>query len=106
MMSVHPSGYYAWRAQPESPRCKEDVRLTALIKRFWLASGAVYGYRKITDDLRDVGERCGKHRVYRLMRLAGLHSQIDYGRHPGRPSEVAPNHLQQQFVATSSIGHG
>jgi transposase InsO family protein len=35
-------------------------------------SGGVYGYRKITDDLRDLGERCGKHRVYRLMRDEGL----------------------------------
>jgi len=103
MMSVHPSGYYAWRAQPETLRGKEDRRLTGLIKQFWLESGAVYGYRKITDDLRDVGECCGKHRVYRLMRLAGIRSQSGYGgrpgRYAGRPSVVAPNHLQQQFDA-------
>ncbi len=102
-MSVHPSGYYAWRAQPETLRGKEDRRLTGLIKQFWLESGAVYGYRKITDDLRDVGECCGKHRVYRLMRLAGIRSQSGYGGRPGlyagRPSVVAPNHLQQQFDA-------
>lgn len=29
----------------------------------WLESGGGYGYRKITDDLRDLGESCGKHRV-------------------------------------------
>jgi len=59
MMSVHPSGYYAWRSAPVSSRQKEDLRLTGLIKQFWLESGGVYGYRKITDDLRDVGETCG-----------------------------------------------
>jgi len=26
VMSVHPSGYYAWRSDPASPRAKEDQR--------------------------------------------------------------------------------
>jgi len=38
------------------------------------ASGRIYGYRKIRNDLHDMGEPCGKHRVARLMRLAGLRS--------------------------------
>ena len=101
MMAVHPSGYYAWRSTPVTPRQKEDQRLTGLIKQFWLESGGVYGYRKITDDLRDVGESCGKHRVHRLMRSEGLRSQTGYRRRPGhrhgRPSIVAPNHVRQQF---------
>lgn len=29
-----------------------------------LESCGVYGHCKITDNLRDLGERCGKHRVY------------------------------------------
>lgn len=37
-----------------------------MIKYAWLESGGVYGYRKITHDLHDLGESCGKHRVYRL----------------------------------------
>src|SRR5690242_6080494 len=67
MMAVHPSGYYAWRCEPQSERNKSDQRLMGLIKQSWLESGGVYGYRKITMDLRDLGECCGKHRVYRLM---------------------------------------
>ncbi len=100
VMAVHPSGYYAWRSEPLSPKQKEDRRLVGLIKQFWLESGGVYGYRKITDDLREVGESCGKHRVLRLMQAEGLRSQAGYGRRPrscGRPSMVAPNRLQQQF---------
>jgi len=27
-------------------------------KRSWLESDGVYGYRKITDDLREIGESC------------------------------------------------
>ena len=100
MMVVHPSGYYAWKANPISARQKEDQRLSGLIKQSWLESGGVYGYRKITEDLRDLGERCGKHRIYRLMKAEGLRSQTGYRRRPGkhcRPSVVAPNQLEQQF---------
>jgi putative transposase len=105
IMSVNPSGYYAWRAQPASPRAHEDQRLLGLIKQSWLESGTVYGYRKITHDLHDLGEGCGKHRVYRLMKAEGLSAQRGYGRRPrhagGRPSTVAPNRLQRQFAPAS-----
>ena len=98
---MHPSGYNAWCQQPRSARQIEDERLTGLIKQFWLESGGIYGYRKIHRDLRDIGERCGKHRVRRLMQQAGLRAQVGYRRprqKPGPASVVAPNRLQQQFV--------
>ena len=31
-MEVSPSGYYAWRSQPESPRVREDRRLKVMIR--------------------------------------------------------------------------
>jgi putative transposase len=99
-MDVHPSGYYAWKAEPASPRRKDDQRLLGLIKQSWLESGGVYGYRKITHDLHDLGERCGKHRVYRLMRQEGLRAQVGYRRragHYGKPAVVAENQLEQNF---------
>ena len=43
----------------------------------------VYGYRKIRDALREMGETCGKHRVARLMRHEGLGSQTGYRHCPG-----------------------
>jgi putative transposase len=102
VMQVNPSGYYAWRTQPHSVRARDDQRLLGLIKQCWLESGTVYGYRKIAHDLRDLGEHCGKHRVYRLMKVDGLSAQRGYGRRPrhggGRPATVAPNHLQRQFA--------
>ena len=102
VMSVHPSGYYAWQAQPLSPRAQDDQRLLGLLKQAWLESGGVYGYRKLTLDMRDLGERCGKHRVARLLKADGLRSQSGYRRRPavraGKPSVVAPNHLQRRFT--------
>ena len=51
VLGVHPSGFYAWLKEPLSKRAKEDCYLMGFIKQFWLESGAVYGYRKIYDDL-------------------------------------------------------
>ncbi|HBO3199758.1 IS3 family transposase [Pseudomonas aeruginosa] len=103
-LKVHASGYYAWLAEPKSARAKEDQRLLGLIKHSWLESGGVYGYRKIHDDLRELGEACGKHRVARLMRLEGLRSQTGYRRRPGRyggkPPAASPNHLERRFNVT------
>ena len=101
VMQVHPSGFYAWKAEPASPRELDDRRLLGLLKHAWLESGGVYGYRKLTLDMRDLGERCGKHRVARLLKREGLRSQTGYRRRPGmrggKPAVVAPNHLQRQF---------
>ena len=61
----------------------------------------MYGYRKVSDDLRELSELCGINRVHRLMRPAGIRSQTGYAKRKykrgGAPSLVAPNHLQRQF---------
>lgn len=101
LMDVHRSGYYAWKNRVDSPRQIEDRRLLGLIKQSWLESGAVYGYRKVHCDLRELGERCGKHRVARLMHQEGLRSQSGYRRRSfagkTQSATISPNHLQQQF---------
>jgi putative transposase len=100
MMRVHRSGYYAWIKQPKSARQKDDERLLGLIKQFWIESGCVYGYRKIYDDLREVGETCGPNRVSRLMKQAGLKAQVGYNKpryKGGKPAVLAENHLNQDF---------
>jgi putative transposase len=73
-----------------------------LIKSAWEASGKVYGYRKIHDDLIDMGEAVSENRVARLTRLAGIQAQIGYkkkpGPHGGKPSVVVDNTLDRQFA--------
>lgn len=100
ILQVHHSGFYAWVKHPKSPRQKENDRMLGLIKQFWLESGGVYGYRKPHQDLWEIGERCGKNRVARLMKQAGLKAQIGY-RKPrakaGTPAIQADNYLKQQF---------
>ncbi|MCU1718746.1 IS3 family transposase [Pseudomonas sp. 5P_3.1_Bac2] len=103
-LKVHASGYCAWLAEPTSARAKDDQRLLCLIKHSWLESGGVYGYRKIHDYLRELGEQCGRHRVARLMRQEGLRSQTGYRRRPGRYGGklpvASPNHLERRFNVT------
>ena len=93
--------FCAWIKEPLSQRALEDARQTELIRQAWTESGKVYGYRKLTDDLRDAGETCSENRVARLASLAGIAAQIGYKRRPGRyggkPAIVADNTLDRQF---------
>lgn len=101
VLGLHRSGYYAWLSEGASSREREDQRLLGLIKHHWLASGAVYGYRKITLDLREAGERCSRHRVRRLMKIEGLSAQVGYGSKPrqrGGPVGVIENVLNRDFA--------
>jgi putative transposase len=97
----HRSGFYAWLKQPTLLRQQEDDRLTGLVKQSWLESGAVYGYRKIHRDLRNLGEACGKHSVAKLMTREGPRSQTGYQRCKGhygdKSPQAAPNTLARQF---------
>lgn len=101
MLNVHSSGFYAWLQKPLSDRAIEDKRQTGLVEQAWKDSNKVYGYRKLYDDLIDMGERVSLNRVARLAHLAGIHAQIGYKKKPsqfgGKPSVVVGNTLDRQF---------
>ena len=105
VLAVHFSGFYAWVKEPLSQRALEDARQTDLIHQAWADSGKVYGYRKLTDDLRDAGETCSENRVARLASIAGIAAQIGYKRRPrrygGKPAVVADNTLDRQFEVSA-----
>lgn len=73
-LGVHPGGFYAWRLKPERCHAKDDKRLLVSFKESWLESGSVYGYRKVSDDLRELCEQCGINRGHHPMRSIGIHS--------------------------------
>ena len=101
MLLVHPSGFYAWLREPFCQRALEDQRQTVLLKQAWDDSGEVYGYRKLHDDLCDLGEDISPNRAWRLARLAGIRAQIGYKKKPGSyggsPAVVADNTLNREF---------
>lgn len=102
-LHVRRGGYYAWLREPNSVGARDDQRLLGLIKHCWLESGSICGHRKITKDLRELGETCSKHRVARLMKQEGLRAIVGYGRRPrplnGPIGAVANNVLARAFIA-------
>ena len=95
------SGYYAWLKRPKSKRTQRNEELIATLKQLWMESGCVYGYRKLHDDLQEMGIDCSPNKVARLCQQAGIRAQIGYkrrkGHYGGRPTVVADNHLERQF---------
>ena len=101
-LDVSPSGYHAWAHRAPSLRAKANAALLPLIHAAHRESRQTYGSPRITHWLHDHGQPCGRVRVARLMRQAGLNRR---GRRRFRPLSltdsdhdlpVAPNRLLQQ----------
>ncbi len=103
LLNVSRSGYYAWRARPESPRAKRDRELMPKIRRAHARSKGVYGSPRVHAELAANGVRVGRHKVARLMRLARLRGcprrrfRVTTQRDPSHP--VAKNLLKRNFSA-------
>tara|TARA_R110002049_G_scaffold29972_5_gene102160 strand:- start:32274 stop:32792 length:519 start_codon:yes stop_codon:yes gene_type:complete len=77
-------------------KCKDKfghrARETKLLEDAWKDSDKVYGYRKLHDDLMELGEASCPNRVARLARLGGIRAEIGYkrksGKCGGKPSVV------------------
>jgi transposase InsO family protein len=102
LLKVSRSGYYAWLERPESRRSLENRTLEDKIRVFHAASHGIYGSPKIHRDLIDDGVRCGKNRVARIMREAGIRSRAKKKFKATTNSRhnlpVAPNLLNQDFT--------
>ncbi len=102
-LKVSRSGYYAWRVRPESARAQTDRELTRVIRRLHDQSKGVYGSPKMHHELKDDGYQCGRHKVARLMRLAGLRGcpkrrfRVTTQSDPSHP--IAANLIDQDFTA-------
>ena len=104
-LGVSRGGYYEWLRRPPSHRDQVDRQLLLHVRTSFEQSDSTYGSPRVWRDLRTWGHRCGRHRVARLMRAAGLQGRRRRRRLPAdlgvRPSNaVAPNLLDRQFEAT------
>ena len=102
LLRISRSGYYAWRGRPESATKRRNRELTDKIRILHTASGGVYGSPKIHQQLVAGGDSCGRHKVARLMRQAGLRGcpKKRYRSHSSPAVAVkAANLLQQDFSA-------
>ena len=74
-LGVARSAYYAAQKKEERPRAKENARLGTRARELFAATEGIYGSPRLTVALRRAGERCGRHRVARLMAQAGLRAR-------------------------------
>ena len=106
MLGVSRSGYYAWRSRPPSKRGREDATLTAKIHEIHRRSRQTYGSPRVHAELRALGTRCGRKRVERLMRQAGLQGCMR-GRRRGttrrnRRAAPAEDLVKRNFATTQA----
>jgi len=103
VLEVSRAAFYDWSAEPLSSRDVADHELTNRITAIHSRSRETYGAPRIHAQLRADGIRCGRKRVARLMRAAGLQ-----GRARRRflhttvsdPFAVIPDLVQRDFTPT------
>ena len=102
-LSVSRSGYYAWRAAPESRRTRENRGLLTRIQAVHTEHREAYGAVKPWRGLRAQGVAWGRHRVARLRRAHGIEARrrrrfrLAYKARTSAPA--APNLVDRQFHA-------
>ena len=72
VLEVSRSGYYAWLKRPESERKKQNDALITEIKKIHDESRGTYGLPRINATLKSLGRSCGKARIMKLMKIAGI----------------------------------
>jgi transposase InsO family protein len=103
-LSVSPSGFYAWRSRPQSPRKIANRELLSDIRRIHADHRGRYGAPRIYAELRAEGQSVSRKRVERMMHQHGIraHTPRRYrvcttdSKHS---LPVAANLLEQNFVA-------
>jgi putative transposase len=102
VLAVSKAGYYAWRTRPPAARVAQDRQVTEEIRAIHERVQQRYGSPRVWQELRARGVRCGKHRVARLMRAAGLRAKsaqrfrITTQAAPDTPA--VPNVLARRFA--------
>lgn len=103
LLKVSPGGFHAWRQRPQSRRTKANEALDRKIIEVFERHRGCYGSPRITDELRDQGERCGKHRVARRMRHLQIQAvaakKFKVTTDANHAFSVADNLLNQAFEA-------
>ncbi|CCG45058.1 IS150-type transposase orfAB [Halobacillus halophilus DSM 2266] len=94
------STYYHWKEKQLEP--KTDRPLKELITSIFKEHKGRYGYRRIENELRNLGHEVNHKKVYRLMKELGLQSTVKmkkYRSYKGKVGQTAPNILNRNFKA-------
>jgi putative transposase len=100
-LQVSRSGYYGWCTRPASERSQSNAVLSGHIMRVHKQHRRALGAKKTWDVLNRQGIECGKHRVARLRKSAGIEARrkqrfrVMVEHHHREPA--APDLVQRQF---------
>lgn len=109
LLGVSRSGYYAWRDRAPSRRDRADAQLTERIEIIHERSRGTYGAPRVHAELRlGEGIRCGRKRVARLMRKAGLQGccrgrRVLTTTHGAQRTPFAPDLVERNFTPASLV---
>lgn len=105
VLGVSPQAYYGWCKREPSPRHRSNEVLMGQIRSVHQQSRRTYGSPRIHRELRDLGVRCSRKRVARLMRAHGIRAKTVRRFRATTDSAhalpVAPNLLDRQFTAAA-----
>ena len=101
VLEVARSGYYRWLKTPLTARDRANSQLVQQIQRIFQAKQGNYGSPRITEALRQAGQKCNHKRVERLMRQNGLKGRTAKQRkvrttHSDHTEPIAPNLLRSR----------
>jgi transposase InsO family protein len=101
LLEVSRTAFYARRAGKPGPRAVRDAELTGQITEVHATSRGTYGAPRIHAVLKREGALCGRRRVARLMRAAGLEGRHRRRRHlttvPDPRAATRPDLVLRQF---------
>jgi putative transposase len=88
-LNVTRSGYHAWASREPGVRAQANAALLPLITQAHRESRQTYGSPRIRIWLQEHGQSCGRQRIGKLMRAAGLSSRL---RRRFRPVSLTDSH--------------
>ena len=103
VLQISRSGYYDWAGREESKRSQQDRVLLKEIRKIHQETKEAYGATKTWWTLKQSGTICGKHRVARLRREAGIEAlrkrKFRLGSKARNTAPAAANLLRWPFKA-------
>lgn len=106
VLGVSRSGFYAWQRRRPSARRLANQQLIERMQALHQQTREAYGARKMWQLLKREGFACGRHRVARLRRAAGIvalrrrrYVRTVQARQQG--GAIIPNRLNQQFTVSA-----
>ena len=107
-LEISRAGFYAAEGRVASARGRENEVLSALITTIHKKSRQTYGSPRIHREVREGGWKCGRQRIVRLMREAGLRGRWKLRWRPQTTNSKhgyrVPDNLLQRRFSVKEIG--